>query len=241
MWTFSRISTRILAAWLLCLAVLPDAQALTLAQIRTEARVLSLDNGASRNRFADARILQFINEAQKIAATETKAIIRSTTFDLVSGTTYYSLPSDFLQMYRLSSDYQQLPEASPEMLDKSSNWQETTGEPTHYFMNWSSRTKVGVYPFPDNTSSTTTIRYDYIAQATDLSSDSDTPFNSITEFTPYHYALAYFAAARMAAIDGRLDLATLYRAEFSAVVAKMAQESRARPSYRPSAVGARPP
>jgi len=143
-------------------------------------------------------------------------------------------------MYRLSSDYQVLPEITPESLDKSSNWAESTGEPTHYFINWASRTYVGVYPFPSSAASTTTIRYDYIAQVTDLSSDSDTPFNGITELRPYDYALAYFAAARMTAIDGRLDLSTLYRAEFSAIVAKMAQEARARPSYRPSAVGARP-
>jgi hypothetical protein len=237
-----RLSLRIVAAWFLCLAVLPDApiNALTLAQIRTEARVLALDNGTTRNRFSDARILQFINEAQRSAILESKAFIRASTFDLVSGTTYYDLPSDFFQMYRLSSDYQTLPEITPEALDKSSNWAESTGEPTHYFMNWSSRTKVGFYPFPNSTSSTTTIRYDYMATVPDLSGDSDVPFNSITEMLPYGYAIAYFAAARMTAIDGRLDLSTLYRAEFSAIVAKMAQEARARPSYRPSAVGARP-
>ena len=225
-------------SFLLISATFPNAaSSLTVTQLRTQVRTLGIDDGTTRNRFSDARILDFLNEAQRTINLDTRAIIKQTSFDLVSGSTFYATASDFLQMYHLTSDYEALSEITPESLDKSSNWEEVSGTPTNYFVRWSSRTMIGFYPFPDSTSSTTTIRYEYIAQSTDLSADTDIPFGGIRELYPYHYALAYFAAAKMCAIDGRTDLAMFYLAEYKAVVDRMARESKARPSYRPSAVG----
>lgn len=222
---------------LLSLLLGTPCHSLTVSDLRTQARILALDAGSSRNRFADARILDFLNEGQRQVNLDVKPIIKQTSFDLTSGATFYATATDFLQMYHLTSDYEALPEITPEALDKSSNWEEVDGEPTNYFIRWSSRTMIGFYPFPDSTSSTTTIRYEYIAQSTDLSADTDIPFGGIRELYPYHYALAYFAAYKMAAIDGRTDLATLYMAEFRAAVERMSRESKNRPVYRPSATG----
>lgn len=227
---------KVVAFLYLAIASIP-AYSLTVSDIRTQARILALDAGSTRNRFADARVLDFINEGQRVLNIETRALVKTTDFDLVSGSTFYALPSDFLQIYHLTSDYAALPEMTPEGLDKSSNWEETDGQPVNYFIRWSSRTMLGFYPFPDDTSSTTTIRCEYIAQSTDLSADSDIPFGGIRELYPYHYALAYFSAAKMTAIDGRTDLAMLYMAEFKAVLDRMAREAKNRPSYRPSATG----
>jgi len=215
------------------------SEALTYSEIRTEVRTLALDAGSSRNRFSNARILAMVNECQRQANIEAKPIIKSFQFELATDTTWYALPSDFLQVYRVTHDYDVLKENSPEALDRTDGWEETGGEPTDYFIDFASRTKIGVYPWPDTTSDTGTVRVEYIAQVSDLTGDTSVPFNSITELYPYHYGLAYCAAAHMTAIDGRSDLAQLYFAQYAAMVKRLATEAKSRPSYRPSAIGRR--
>lgn len=220
------------------LLIIP-AHARTASQLQADARALGLDSGSSRQRYTDARILVWLNEGQRMAVSDAKPIIKSASFELVVGATYYSLPTDFLQVYRVTLDNDVLDETTPEALDRQDRWQETGAEPTHYFIHWASRTKMGVYPWPESVSSTGTVRYEYYAQVTDLSAAGDVPFNSITELAPYHDALAYYAAARMTALDGRTDLAVLYMAEYRAGVERMGREARMRPVYRPSATAAR--
>lgn len=227
--------TPLAAGAFLFLAVAGDC--LTLSELRTEARVLSLDNGATRKRFPDARVNAFLNEGQRQVILEARPILKSSQFELVAGTTWYSMPSDFLQVHRLSHDYYILPETTPEALDRTSRWQETGAKPTHYLVNFSSRTKISLYPWPESSSSTGTVRYEYWAQATDMSADADEPFGGIAELDPYHYVLAYFAAAKMTAIDGRMTLAQIYLAEFRAGIERMKSEAKSRPSYRPGAAG----
>lgn len=224
------------ATLLICLALLPaPASALTLADLRTQARTLALDNG-TRLRFSTSTIDTWLNEAQKIITLEIKPILKSTSFELASGTTYYSLPSDFLQISRVTLRHQEIGETTPEALAGKVgwNWFESKGLPSSYYINFSSRTKLAFYPWPNTTSSTGTVRYEYWAQSTDMSATTDQPWNSITELAPFHHALAYFAAARMAAIDGRPDLAVFYRTTFLEEVERMRREAKSRPSYRPS-------
>ena len=217
----------------------PSAHSLTLSDLRTEARTLSLDAGTSRQRFSNARVNAFINEGHRQAVLEARPILKSAELALVAGTTYYSLPTDFLQVSRITMEYDVLYETTPEALDKTNRWPETGARPTHYFINFASRTKVGFYPFPESSSSTGTVRYDYYAQATDMSADSDEPFGGAAELDVYHYAFAYYAAAKMCAIDGRTSLANLYLSEYRASVERLKVEAKSRPSYRPSAVGRR--
>lgn len=214
-----------------------SAHSLPLSEVRTEARKLSLDAG-TRQRFTNAQILAFINEGQRQAVVAAKPIVKSFEFQAAAGTTYYAMPSDFLQVTRVTYDYGILDEATPEALDRSDEWQGVDGEPTHYFLHWATRTYIGLYPYPDS-SSTDTVRCEYYAQGTDLSSDTDVPFNGIRELYPYHYALAYFAAGMMASIDGRQDLAQLYFAQYASIVSRMEKEAMARPSYKPGVVSSR--
>lgn len=222
-----------------CLLLLSaSAHAIALSVLQAQARVLALDSGTTRQRFTDAQVLAFINEGQKLAVLQVKPILKSASFALVAGTTYYAMPADYLQMVRVTLDYVTLPEKSPEALAaKSGGWEEQSGPPVNYYVDFASRTLVGVYPWPAATGDLGTVRYEYYAQATDLAGPTDEPYGGDTEFAPYHYMLAYFAAARMAAIDGRLDLASLYRQEFSALLESMRQEAKNRPAYKPSAMG----
>ena len=210
--------------------------ALTLSDLRIQVRDLAIDNG-TRLRYSTTTVDTYLNEAQRIVVLDAKPIIKAGSFELVAGTTYYSLPSDFLQMRRLGLRYLDLSEITLESLDNKAGlqWETSGGLPTNYYVSFASRTKVGFYPFPDTSSSTGTVRYEYYAQATNLSAASDEPFGGDAELDPYHYILVYYAAARLAAIDGRVDLAVFYRTEFLEGIERMKREAMLKPSYRPSA------
>jgi len=228
---------KLLLSFLLFIPI-PPAYSLTLSQLISESRALSLDNdssGSSRYRFSDSQITQWINDAQRVSVLSTRPILRHYTFELALNTTYYSLPSDFLQLYRARIKNQRLDELSILALDKKGDkWEETTGQPTNYFVDFTSRTKIGMYPWPADSSSTGTVTVDYFSQAIDLSSAGDVPYNSITEMYPYHYALSYYAAARMCALDARTDLAAFYLQSFNQALQKMSEEAKSRPSYSPN-------
>lgn len=222
----------LLALWIPC-----QARAVTLSTLRTTARLLSDDNGTVRTRFTDAQVNGLLNEGQATAIARSWCIHKPYSFDLVSGTTYYSLPSDFLAMRRLTSDWLDLPEMSPAALSgRSRTWEDSSGTPTYYFINFSSRTKVGFAPFPDTVSDTTTIRMEYFASVTDMTA-SVGAFNDIAELQAYAHMLPYYAAFRMAIIDGRTGVAEAFLAQFELLLKSMMERCFERPNYNPSATG----
>ena len=214
------------------------AEAITLATLRADCRVLVQDTGSTRNRFTDAQLLRFLNEGQKDLVQYAKPIRKPYQFELVAGTTYYAAPSDFLSVERLTRSHQVLSEQSVKALDKQIQWQTTPGLPISYFVNHSSRSLIGFYPFPATTSSTGTIRMEYNASATDLSADSDQPFNGIGELQPYGYYVSLYCGYRAALIDSMTVQAQAYYAEYRRGSEMLASDAFARPNYRPGAVGA---
>lgn len=208
--------------------------AITLSSMESQSRFLALDAG-TRTRFSTATIDSFLNEGQRMAVLDAKPIIKPLTISLAVGSRYYTLPTDYLQVRRLTRDYLDLKEETPESLANKAglSWETASAIPTNYFINFASRTMLGVYPYPSDSSQLGTIRLEYYAQATELVSGGDSPFNGIVELIPYHYILPYYAAYRMSTIDGRVDLAQIYRAEFYEGLERMKREALARPSYRP--------
>ncbi|MEA3432560.1 MAG: hypothetical protein U9R01_07835 [candidate division WOR-3 bacterium] len=184
-------------------------------------------------RYSDTQILAFLNEAQGDAISTTLCIEKQYSFETVSGTTYYSMPDSFITVKRLISDDQRLDEKSPTKLDKeAAEWETVTGTPINFFINFSSRAKIGFYPVPDSTSSTTTISMEYYANADDMTSSS-TPFNGITEFAAFHNMLSYYAAAQMLYIDGLVNMADRYMQRYIYFKEVFKGSCKARPSYMP--------
>lgn len=219
------------------LAVLsPTAGALTLSELRTNARVLVQDNGTatSRLRFSDSQIETLLNECQREAVGTVYPMMASYQFELVAQTTYYSLPDNFLAVRRLTWKGRVLQEKSPVNLDQTKEWESISGSPLNYFVSFASRTKVGIYPFPADSTSTGTIKVEYYSQADDLDDDTDVPFNGIKEFYPFHHMLAYCAASRMAAIDGQGQVAGLFLQIYSQSLSRLAGVAMARPAYSPA-------
>lgn len=207
-----------------------------LSSLITDSRVLATDNSTERQRFSDAQIAQLLNDAQRQAISVTWCLEKSVQFELVAGTTYYSLPSDFLAFRRVTRDHMLLNEMTPAALDsKSEGWEEASGLATYYFVNFSSPSKIGVAPFPQTSTDTGTIRMDYFQQPTDMSASVDQPFNGVITLYPYHNALAYYAASRMASIDGRMDVSPLFLQQYAAYVDQMKNKCKERPNYLPGA------
>lgn len=214
-----------------------SSHAITKATLLSDCRVLVKDGGSTRNRFTDAQLLRFLNEGQKDLVQYAKPIRKSYQFELVSGTTYYSAPSDFLTVIRLTRSYQVLVEQSIQSLDKQQQWQTVGGLPISYFVNHSSRSLIGFYPFPNTVSSTGTIRMEYTAQATDLSGDSDQPFNGIVELQPYGFYVALYCGYRASLVDSQTTQAQAFYAEYRRGSDMLSSDAFSRPNYRPGAVG----
>lgn len=211
------------------------SEAKTAATLINDARVLARDPSATgRARFTDAQVLEYLNEGQRDAIAATLCIQKSSTIVTSSGTIYYALPSDFMQVVRVTSDDERLEEKSPAKLDiANSKWETETGTPENFFVTFTTRTYIGIYPYPVSGSSTETVKIEYYAQADEMTSGS-TPFNGITEFTPFHQMLPYYAAAQMGYIDGLINQADRYFQRYAVYRQQFNDYCRARPGYFPS-------
>lgn len=120
---------------------------------------------------------------------------------------------------------------------RSQQWENSSGLPIYYFINFSSRTKIGFAPFPNSSSDLATIDVDYFAYSNELSKLTDIPFGNAKEFYAYHYALVYYAAYRMALVDERAELAGVFLTQFENLTALAKDLCIARENYYPSMVG----
>lgn len=218
------------------------AHAAALSDLRSQARVLVSDSGTatSRLRFSNTQVDDFISECQDEAVAATWPLLRSNTVSLVAGTTYYSLPNSFLAVKRVTWRNRVLTEKSPVALDQTKEWETVSGTPQNYFITFASRTSIGIYPFPADSTSTGTVKVEYFSQADDLTADSSVPFNGVREFYSLHYILSYCAAARLAAIDGQVNLVPVYQQIYMGGLQRLAGVAMARPSNYPSVTPGNP-
>jgi len=205
------------------------------SQLIRMIRIIALDPAfTGQEIFTDQQILNIMNEAQDDALSMTLCIREAYVFDTSSGTVYYSLPSDFMQIDRVLSDDQRLEEKSPAKLDKdSSEWETETGEPINYYINFASRTKIGFYPYPVTNTTTTTVKVEYYAQANTIGVSTE-PFNGITEFKSFYNMLGYYTAARMLYATNHSADGDRYMQWYLVNRNIFSEYCRARPGYSPN-------
>jgi hypothetical protein len=186
------------------------------------------------------------NQSQRDIINNTWCVQNSTTFITVIGTTYYALPSDFITPIRVTSNFANVPETSLIQLDSlngNTAWPLLSGTNLqYYFVDWSQATKtvnavIGLYPYPQNNLSTTSVKIQYYATVPDLSAGGDVPFNNQINLYPYHDLLMYFAAYRIFLIEGEVDKANLYRQEYESRLGVMATAVGKRPNFIPGMTG----
>lgn len=218
------------------------AQALTLAQLRTAIRLRVKDANSSRQRYSDTDLTNIINQDQRDAVNFSWIIKKSTSIELVSGTTYYTVPTDIMAIERITLRHYNIPEVTLQTLDSNANfgpWLTSKGTPTQYFQDPAQPTKIGVYPWPASSSSTGTLRINYYAQPTDLSADSDVPFNSDVRYYPYHDALVFGPCYKIMLIEGEMDKAAEYKSFYQERLQLLANLSNAKPNFLPGFAGQR--
>lgn len=226
----------------LSLGLAPSVKALTLSSIKTEIRIRIKDTSSSRQRYSDTQLLNMINQSQRDIVNFTWLVQKSTSFALVSGTTYYSLPTDIIQINRVTYKRQKLPQGTLTSLDSRfnySSWQLTSGTPDTYFQDPAQTDKIGFYPFPNSTS-TGTVNILYTAQAADLASDSDVPFNSLSRWLPYNDLIIYDVCYKVFLIEGEPPKVTEYRNYYETRLKQIIDLIGKNPDYVPGVSGPNP-
>lgn len=223
---------------------------LTLAQVETEVRrhIRDTASDTTLQRYSDTSLDLIINETQRDVNSQTWAVETATSTSLVASTTFYTLPTDFIasrRAYFIDSAGMRtyLTEDSEESVMKSPDTERSsTGKPTRYYVreqkDGDDPLEFGVIPVPTS-SSTGTVVMHYIAQPSDLSSDSDVPFNGYSHLIPYHQVLVWGAVLRIKLIEAKTNEATAYAQLYDRSIQSMKDGVGRMPNFRPSASPAR--
>jgi hypothetical protein len=215
-----------------------QGRALTLSEIRTQIRLHTKDTSATRQRFTDAQLNTLINEAQRDVVNNTWALKSYTTFELVSGTTYYALPSDLTDITRVTWKNKALPEKSKAGLDADvAGWELTGGVPSSYFQDQTQLGYIGIYPFPNSATSTGTVKVEYVQRSPDLALDSDVPFNSVTRLKSYHDLLILYPCFKIFLIEGEQVKFTTYSQLYDSRLTLMRNTFGTNPNFNPGFSG----
>lgn len=226
------------------------AQALSLSDVENRVRLNVRDTATdtSLQRYSDTIIDRIINDGQRDVVNQTWCLDKTTADNLVVGTTFYQLPTDLIAIkfvyYRdTSSNTLELQEKNERSFRQSNpDWQKQTGKPVNYFVRTSTHSNTtyeyAVYPIPSTSSQLGTITIDYYSQSTDMSNDSDIPFDSLSAMVPYHDALVNYATARIKIIEGKMDEANIYIQMYNSDLQNINSKFGARPNWNPSFSGA---
>lgn len=244
--TFFRVCSFLAFGWAFVLFPSNKAEALTLSQLRDQIRLHVKDVGTSSTRqtFTDTQLNSLINEAQRDVVNGVWPIQKSTSFELVSGTTYYALPTDLIEVTRVTWTDKNLKETTfiaEDAAASNAQWERTGGQPTSYFQDPTQPGYVGFKPYPNSTTSTGTIKMQYVAYATDLSSDSGVPFNSINRLVPFHDLLVLYPCYKIFLIQGNQIKFQMYAQQYEARLAMMSAKFGSKPNYTPGFSGNRGP
>ncbi len=220
------------------------AGALTISDLVTRSRLYLRDTATdtSRQRFSNATLIEFFNEAQEEIVDQTWCLQDRVYYDLTASTQEYTVPTDFIKPLGVWISSQAIAEMTirGELDEGNKNWSLNTSTPTAYYIRRSSSVVVIGFYLTPSTTTTGQVRMDYLKSPATLSSTLDTPLGSgVYDLKPYHRLLALYAAYRGWMINGRPDLAAPYYQQYAAGVVKMKENLGTMPNYRPGMVGGR--
>lgn len=209
------------------------------------ARTLLKDSSSSssRQQFTDTQYLQWASDGQREANAQNWLLQSSYTFTLISGTTEYAMPSDFMFPNRVwysvpGQPITKLPASSMNDLDaRSPGWQSVSGIPISYYIDMSTSTiYLGFYPAPVSPSTGPVTVY-YVQNTTDLTSSNQTalPFNQWVALQPYVSALPYYMAYRGYMVLEETEIAKGYLDYWINFMLIMRQGVNRQPDFNPPA------
>ena len=190
----------------------------TLSSIRSKVRLRIQEPTADR--FTDANLNDLINDAQDEFCLDTEYTKSSWTYTAVLNQKTYTLPSDLLNIERVSFDDLKIQETTLSELDKldedldedsddDDKWVNQTGTPTNYV--FVTENVIRLYPYPDSDAAGKTIEIYGIQIPADLSSDTDiSDISSIFERT-----IADWVAWQVFDMDGETTQAVRYEKKYN--------------------------
>lgn len=221
---------------------------LTLSNLLTQTRVFLRDTAttASRQRFSDSQLTDFLNDGQKEFNAKIWAVISATPIVLTAGTTEYSLPTDNISVLRVTFKHTPLVERTFSFFDESNtDWISSSGTPHSYYVRVDSSIVAGVAResigfIPISTFSTTCHVY-FLDQPTDLSASGDVPFGSDNRrLYPFHHGLAFYGAYRGFLTMGLLQEAIIYLKEYENIISLAESFNKTRNMFNPNLRGSMP-
>lgn len=241
--------TRLILAGLALLALAGGAKALTLAEIETQVRrnVRDTASSSSLQRYSDSILDGFINEVQKDISNQTWAVEASTSYALTAQTTFYDLPNAFVAAKRATFTFgptiRLTGVTEQSVLDSNPDFERSSkGTPVQYFIRQSKTAgdtamEIAYLPVPQSSSSTGTVRVDYVVQPTDMDDDADVPFNGLRHLYPHHMAIVWGTTLRIKLLEGKTDEAELYSQLYDRSIQILRDSVGKLPDYRPSFSG----
>lgn len=170
-------------------------------------RIGDLIGDPNNTRWSASKKQDKIQEGQERFVLDTRALTDNTTTTVVDGTQEYSLPSDVLDIKRMAHRgllIRRIEKFDLDILRSSDRWDDDTGTPKYYYVDLDpNNKKFGLFPIPKSEDAGANLTVEYIKIPPTLSADADVPLDSHTLLTPYHMAIAYWAAAEFLRADIR--------------------------------------
>ncbi len=228
---------------LLLLGFVSSPKAETAAQIIATARVYLGDqsNSPTRQQFTDATLLSFLNDGQRESNSINWLLNSTYTFTLVAGTTFYTLPADFMATQRVVFKNRKMDQTSFNQLDADQpGWiGVSTGTPNLYYLNYfTTPVTIGFFPVP-NTTNALPVQIYYVQQPVELTATTQIPWNGWNLLTPYHSGLAYYIAERGYMAQEDMDAVAAYQTEWFLFLQTMRQGLFKQPDFNPGVAGLR--
>ena len=161
----------------------------------------SLTGDPNHTRFTSALKLDRIQEAQERFVIDTNVLKDvNSTITTVAGTASYDLPTDILDVMRVSHKNIKLTRKSKYDLDVESgtDWSEDTGTPQSYYIDLDpNNKKIVLYPIPEGSDAGANLIIEYVKIPPTLDTDAAVPFDGHTLMAPYSMAIAYWASSKL--------------------------------------------
>ncbi len=155
----------------------------------------------SNQRWSSSVVQAKLEKAQEKFVLATRCLIDvATPTTLVADQAEYSLPTDLMDVLRVSHNGKRLTRTSKFDLDfyVPQDWSDDKGSPFKYYVDLDpNNKKIGIYPLPQSADTAYSLGIEYLKMPPALSSDSAVPLDSHTLLTPYHDALAYWSAREL--------------------------------------------
>jgi hypothetical protein len=166
-----------------------------------------LTNDPNHDRYSTAQIDQQLDNVQNRWNVAVGILVESVTLTTVDGTRTYPLSwltGNPIHFRRVTHKGIEILKRSKTWFDlySGTDWTLDTGTPRFFYIDTDvDGFNLVVYPTPQSGDAGANLVVEYIKEHTPMASASDSPFNSLSYLTAYHYGLAYEVASNLLAQD----------------------------------------